>query len=56
MNHKLAIVTYYIAIILGYVWAFVQILASEPFDGLVLFLITFMFQTYRNSIVEEDKK
>jgi len=45
-----AAIAYYVIITLGYVWAFVQLPAGEPFDALVLFIVTFSFQTYRNEI------
>lgn len=48
--------TYWIVIILGYTWAAVQFFASEPFDALILFLVTFSFQTFRDAIVREIKE
>lgn len=52
MQTKTALITYYAILVLGYVWAFVQLGASEPFDAFVLFIITFSFQSYRNSVKE----
>lgn len=43
-----ATVVYYILIVFSYLWAGVQLVAGEPFDCLVLFAVTFMFQNYRN--------
>lgn len=55
MSELLAVITYYLVIITGYVWAVVQLAASEPFDALILFAVTLSFQAYRNAVVKEAK-
>ena len=50
MSAKLAEPTYYVIIAVGYLWAIVQFVANEPFDALVLALVTFSFQSYRNAV------
>lgn len=53
MRPTTALVIYYISITFGYAWSIVQLVVGEPFDALVLFIITLEFQTYRNTIVKE---
>jgi len=56
MSITLAKIGFFGIMYLGYVWAFVEIIAGQPFDGLVLFLVTFTFHTYRNAVVYESSK
>lgn len=48
MNKKLAVISYYVVIIFAYFWSAVQIIAGEPFDALVLFIVTELLRIYRN--------
>lgn len=49
------LVTFWLVIVLGYAWSLVQLVANEPFDALVLFIVTFSFHSFRNAIIEEVK-
>lgn len=48
-----AIITYYTIILVGYGWCLVEVLSLEPFDALVLFIVTFFLHNYRNNIVKD---
>jgi len=52
MSAKLAEVTYYAILAVGYLWAIVQLAASEPFDAWVLALVTLSYQSYRNAVTK----
>jgi hypothetical protein len=56
MNSKSALVVYYTVLTLGYVWAIVQLITKQPFDAWVLFIVTYSFHTYRNSVKKELDK
>lgn len=46
-----AIITFWSIVILGYLWAIVELSAGEPFDAFVLFIVTFFLHMYRSAIV-----
>lgn len=56
MSSAVAIIIYYVVIVMGYSWSVIQLAAKEPFDAFVLFIVTFMLQSYRNAIREQLKK
>lgn len=53
---SVAVIIFWILIISGYVWAAVQVAAGEPFDALVLWAVTFSYQTYRNDVIRLRKE
>lgn len=51
---KSTTITYFALITLGYIWAGIQLVASEPFDAFVLFIVTFFLHSYRNAVPEQS--
>lgn len=47
---------FHTVIIIGYTWSFVQLVAHEPFDAGVLFIVTFALHTYRSAVVQETRR
>lgn len=49
------VIIYWLLIITGCIWAFVEILSGEAFDALVLFIMTYTFHSYRKQILKVRK-
>lgn len=47
---KEPLITYYTILTMGYLWTIIEIAASEPFDAIVLFAVTFFLHSYRDAV------
>lgn len=47
------LITFWLIIILGYFWALIQFITAQPFDAMVLFIVTYGFHVFRNAILKE---
>jgi len=50
MASSQAKIVYYFILSIGYLWSVVQLIVGEPFDALVLLVVTEYFRQYRNAV------